>query len=194
KEREAGGIAAGVAETLDQSGSHRISRDRNDDRDRARCLFGGLRGWRIHSDNDIDVEGDKLDSEWTQAVKLTARVSEFDVCALSFDPSKVAQPVSERIDLSCDRGVGLACQHTDPTRPTSLLSAYRERPRSRRAAEKRDELAPPHSITSSARASRRSGTVSPSALAVLRLIANSNFVGCITGRSAGFSPLRMRPT
>jgi hypothetical protein len=37
------------------------------------------------------------------------------------------------------------------------------------------------------------GTVRPSVLAVLRLIASSNFVDCMTGRSAGFSPLRMRP-
>jgi hypothetical protein len=36
--------------------------------------------------------------------------------------------------------------------------------------------------------------VRPSAFAVLRLITRSNFVGCSTGRSAGFSPLRMRPT
>ena len=33
----------------------------------------------------------------------------------------------------------------------------------------------------------------PSALAVLRLMTSSNFVGCMTGRSPGFSPLRMRP-
>jgi len=33
-----------------------------------------------------------------------------------------------------------------------------------------------------------------SALAVLRLIANSNFVGCSTGRSAGFAPLRILST
>src|SRR5262245_61274875 len=62
-----------------------------------------------------------------------------------------------------------------------------------RAAE-RDELAGPHSITSSARASKLSGTVSPSAFAVLRLITVSYFVGACTGRSAGFSPLRMRST
>jgi len=42
---------------------------------------------------------------------------------------------------------------------------------SRRAAEKRDELAPPHhSITSSARASSDAGTSRPSAFAVLRLM------------------------
>src|SRR5262245_50388304 len=75
-----------------------------------------------------------------------------------------------------------------------LLRARRERPRSRRADEQRDELAPVHSITSSASASTRSGTARPSALAVLRLSTKSNFVGCITGRSAGFSPLRTRPT
>src|SRR5262245_11055587 len=68
-----------------------------------------------------------------------------------------------------------------------------ERPR-RRAAEQRDELAPFHSITSSARASTDDGISSPSALAVLRLTTSSYLVGACTGRSAGFSPLRMRST
>src|SRR5215471_629086 len=63
-----------------------------------------------------------------------------------------------------------------------------------RAAEKRDELAPPHSSTSSARASSIGGTSRPSALAVLRLMTSSYFVGACTGRSAGFSPFRMRST
>jgi hypothetical protein len=49
----------------------------------------------------------------------------------------------------------------------------------------------PYSITSSASASNLSGISRPSAFAVLRLITNSNFVDCWTGRSAGFSPLRM---
>jgi hypothetical protein len=52
----------------------------------------------------------------------------------------------------------------------------------------------PYSITSSARASRVGGTMRPSVLAVLRLITSSNFAGWMTGRSAAFSPLRMRPT
>ena len=51
-----------------------------------------------------------------------------------------------------------------------------------------------HSITSSARASSVGGTSRPSALAVLRLITSSYLVGACTGRSAGFSPLRMRST
>ena len=64
----------------------------------------------------------------------------------------------------------------------------------RRAAEQRDELAPPHSISSSARPESGSGTVMPSVLAVLRLMSSSTFVACCTGRSAGFSPLRTLPT
>src|SRR5262245_4956059 len=54
-----------------------------------------------------------------------------------------------------------------------LLRARRERP-CRRAAEQRDELAPSHSITSSARGSNAGGT---STLAALRLITNSDFTG-----------------
>src|SRR5262245_1694480 len=76
----------------------------------------------------------------------------------------------------------------------ALLRARRERPRGRRAAQQRDELAALHSITSSARARRLSGTARPSALAVLRLSTRSYLVGACTGRSAGFSPLRMRST
>src|SRR5262249_34777000 len=67
------------------------------------------------------------------------------------------------------------------------LLGRRERPRGGRAAEQRNELAPPHSITSSARASSVGGTSRPSILAVLRLITNSNLVGCSTGRSPGFA-------
>src|SRR5689334_11963612 len=51
-----------------------------------------------------------------------------------------------------------------------------------------------HSTTSSARASSAGGTVRPSALAVLRLIANSYLVGCWTGRLAGMVPLRILST
>src|SRR6516165_6947682 len=49
-----------------------------------------------------------------------------------------------------------------------------------------------YSITSSAVARSAGGTVSPSALAVLRLTTNSYLMGACTGRSAGFAPLRMR--
>jgi hypothetical protein len=42
-------------------------------------------------------------------------------------------------------------------------------------------------------AEQRNREVRPSAFAVLRLMISSIFVTCCTGRSAGLSPLRMRP-
>jgi len=49
-----------------------------------------------------------------------------------------------------------------------------------------------HSMTSSTMDITPAGIVSSSAFAALRLSTNSNFVGCSTGRLAGFSPLTMR--
>src|SRR5262249_55902357 len=76
-----------------------------------------------------------------------------------------------------------------------LLRARCERPRGR-AAKQRDELAAvaPHSITSSARASSVGGTSRPRAFAVFRVRISSKLVGCSTGRSAGFVPLRIQST
>src|SRR5262249_50157672 len=88
---------------------------------------------------------------------------------------------------------GQVRKYTDPPHAVRLLRTRRERPR-RRAAEKRDERAALHSITSSARASSVGGTSRPSAFAVLRLTTSSYLVGACTGRSAGFSPLRIRST
>src|SRR5258706_3589182 len=75
-----------------------------------------------------------------------------------------------------------------------LLRPRDERPRCRRAAEQGDELAPIHSITSSARSRIDVGSVTPIALAVFRLSANSKFVACSTGRSAGCAPRRILAT
>src|SRR6478609_2422218 len=62
--------------------------------------------------------------------------------------------------------------------------------RGERAAEQCDELAPLHSITSSARARSVGGTSRPSALAAIVLMTSSNLLACTTGKSAGFAPLR----
>jgi hypothetical protein len=75
----------------------------------------------------------------------------------------------------------------------ALFRARGEGP-DRCTAEQRDKLPPSHSITSSAVASSEGGMVRPIAFAVLRLITNSNFVGCSTGRSPGFAPLKILST
>jgi len=78
------------------------------------------------------------------------------------------------------------------SRCPSVKRAPPQCPLSGRKAEKRDELAPPHSITSSALASNDCGTMRFSALAVVRLITSWYLVGCWTGNSATFAPFRIR--
>ena len=121
---------------------------------------------------------------------------DFNSKILSFVPTKYTKFGAKGVQSALQFSVGFACikQKRDLPHPLWLLRMRRQRPRCSRAAESRDELAPPHSITSSARASSDGGIVSPSALAVLRLITSSYLIGVCTGRSAGFSPLRMRST
>src|SRR5262249_11277209 len=109
-------------------------------------------------------------------------------------PSKLLESVPECGDEGLPFPVTLskAHQHTDAAHPVRLLCTRRERPR-RRGTNKRDELAPPPSITSAARARSVGGTLIPSALAVLRLTTSSSFVANCPGRSSGLSPLRIRP-
>src|SRR5262245_26358649 len=103
---------------------------------------------------------------------------------LAFDVTGFAEALAERNNREFRDSARPPADEADE-RHHPLLRVHRERPRGRRAAEQRDELAPSHySITSSARASSLSGIASPSALAALRLITNSNLVGCVTGSSS----------
>ena len=77
--------------------------------------------------------------------------------------------------------------------PVRLLRKCRERPSRYCAADERDEFAPPHSITSSAVASRDCGKVRPSAFAAFKFSTSCNFVGRCTGSSAGLAPLKIWP-
>jgi len=56
----------------------------------------------------------------------------------------------------------------------------------------RNDAAPLHWITSSARSNTACGTLRPSALAVFRLSTISSRVGSSTGRLDGWAPFRMR--
>jgi hypothetical protein len=49
-------------------------------------------------------------------------------------------------------------------------------------------------MTLSARTSTFGGIVRPICFAALRLMINSNFVGCSTGRSAGLAPFKILST
>src|SRR5262245_65384494 len=127
-----------------------------------------------------------------QSIVLAFRPAIFNLQVLALDIAYLFQSLAERAQT--DRVHFTRCVAEEPDHRHRLLRPRGERPRGCRAAEKRDELATLHSITSSARASRVGGTVRPSALTVLRLMTSSNLVGACTGRSAGFAPRRMRST
>src|SRR5215468_4955785 len=101
--------------------------------------------------------------------RTTAAAIDADVAAV--EPAQLREPLEERryagLKLRIISGAGH--QHADAPHALALLRARRERPCSHRTAKQRDELAPSHSITSSARASSVGGTVRPSPFAVLRL-------------------------
>src|SRR5262249_34253115 len=111
---------------------------------------------------------------------------------LAFDVAGFVKAFTERTSIAC-RGLGRPAADKPDHRHRRLLRARRQRPRGSRAADKRDEIAPRHSITSLALASKVAGTVMPSILAICALMTNSNLVDCTTGKSTGFAPLRMRP-
>ena len=157
-------------------------------------LHGGSRRCR---EKRMRLQHDEFSSQGrhTRGVAAAPTIVNQEIFALG--PAEFSKPCSERcyVGLCYWVAFSLRQQHADAPHLLGLLRARRERPRRRRAAEQRDELAAPfHSITSSARASSDGGTVRPSALAVFRLMTRSNLVGCSTGRLAGFAPRRILST
>jgi integrase len=156
-------------------------------RDRALLLLGFAGAFRRSELVALDVSDIE---ETPDGMKVTIRPSKTDqegagqVVAIPF--GKIACPISALKEWTAAAGIQSGAIFRSVNR--------HGRPRYRRAAEQRDELAALHSISSSAVESSVCGTVRPSSFAVFKLITSSNFVGTWTGNSPGFAPLRMRST
>jgi hypothetical protein len=150
---------------------------------------------RRQGEDDVWRERDQFRRVSAKVVGIGRGPAGVDPQVAAVGPAQLRQALQKRrhagLIFRIIRGRGH--QHADAPDPLALLRACREWPHGRRASEHRDELAASHSITSSAVASSASGTVRPSILAVETLTTSSNLVGCTTGKSAGFAPLRMRP-
>src|SRR5262249_24215587 len=140
---------------------------------------GGSPG-RAQGGNRTDDHGHlpmhQICRECRQAIELVLGPAEFDRYVVAVDEPGFLQAITEcRYPVTgFDSRTGV--KEADP-RHRLLLRIRSERPR-RRAAEQRYELAPLHSITSSARPESGSGTVMPSARAVLRFRNSSTLVDC----------------
>src|SRR5580704_3872295 len=117
---------------------------------------------------------------------MRLRPAVLDSYGAALDPAEFTQPLLKGTDPVAHCRCRGRAQKTDQRYLARLLRARRERLSGGccRAANEPNEIPPPHSINSSASASSVGGTIRPSAFAVLRLITNSNLVGCITGKSA----------
>src|SRR5262249_21766453 len=190
--RQAGDVAARSRQTLDDACADRISRSREHDRDHRCRLLGRERRESVVRHDNIDLKPDELGGDLGKSLvaSLGPAILDCEIAAVA-PPQFPQSPDKGRSQFALCRCRTGAQQAND--RWLALLRARRERPRYSRAAEQGDEFAPLHSITSSARASSIGGTSRPRAFAVLRLIKNSNLVGCMTGRSAGLAPFRTRP-
>ena len=134
------------------------------------------------------LQADQLHCQGGETVHLTAaqRYSMAMVCP-SIQPRSRSPCLKPHLTL----GVGAEGQVADP-RHLWLLLCTHERP-GHYDPEKTKELASFHSITSSARASQVGGISRLGALAVLRLMTSSNFVGLGWGEIVQARPLLKNP-
>jgi hypothetical protein len=170
---------------------------------------GGAAAWAVLDDDGLaETCAQRLGHEPRHGVDRSARRKRHDqldrllgislCCKLRRDPENACRNCRAQNEPSRNhaflRLAWLRCVDASyPGRPphalgASALSVRTPRPR---AAEQHDELAPHHSMSSSASNWIELGTSTPSALAVCMLMTNSNLVDCKTGRSAGFAPLRI---
>jgi hypothetical protein len=167
-----------LGEIRDQTQSDRVFADAEDDRDCRGSSFGRKRRLReAAGDNHGHATADQVGDDRRQTIVVTVQPMVFDRHASTLDIVGFTEGVAERGRVARHAISRSGVNEPNDWRPCPLRPR-RKRPRRRRAAEQRDELAPLHSTTSSASASSLSGIWRPSALAVLRLMASSNFVGC----------------
>ena len=110
--------------------------------------------------------------------------------AIEIDPLEHKRERRVALRPPCIGEVLLRCVR-NRTRPQEQSAPARRDDRFQRPQEPSTLVEHRYWMTWSARPSTDGGIVRPRALAVFRLMTRSNFVGCSTGRSAGFAPLRI---
>src|SRR5262249_46552021 len=186
----AGRITARLIQAGDEAELYRIAARGEDNRNRTSRGLCNAHGRSAGRSDDRDLAMNEVGRLRRQSLVSAFRPAILDRHVLAIYVAGFLQSLAKR---GCVEGIPLwrcAVEESDH-RHRRLLRARREGPSGRRAAEQADERAPPHSITSSASASSLGGISRPSVFVVLRLITNSNLVGCSTGRSEGLAPLRI---
>src|SRR5262249_54656197 len=143
-------IRSGVRQARDHSGADRIGDNYEDDWDSTSLPMKGDGHRGGIGEDRVRLYLDQFFRELLYLIDNPASPSIFDQQVLPNCPSQFSKAPDKSRDERLRRGValGVSHQHADPSHPVAaLLRPRREGPRRRRAAEKRDELAPLHSIT-----------------------------------------------
>src|SRR5438874_73247 len=187
-------VTAGSIETPDETEFDRVPTQREDNRYRRGRRLGCSYSYPgIKCCDHFHLPLHQIDRQIRKLVLAHVGPAVFDGHVLTFNEPGIREALTKRREIRL-RARWTKGEDADHRHRWPLLRPRRSRPRRRRTAEEGDEISSlDHSITSSAIASTPGGTSMPSVLAVCKLITNSNLVARITGRSAGFSPLRIRP-
>src|SRR5262249_44427425 len=151
-------VSARSAETGDKPLLHRIARGHKQDRNRRCCGFCRER-WRCPaaSGNDTNATAYQVRRQLRQNIVSSVSPTKFDRDVVPFDIAAFTQTLTKGSEYG-RIGLGRSRAQIADHRQRRLLRARRQWPRRRSAAEQRDEVAPSHSITSSASATNLSGT------------------------------------
>ncbi len=188
-------VAAGPRQAVHKAPANRV--DELDEHDR---YAAALAPKRLHhrpavGEHHLRVGRDKLPRQFLRARSIPRRPACRELQIAALYPAEGLQRLTEGSDARLPFRIAFCGAHHDPNppHPDGRLRVGGRGP-CRDPAEKRHELPPPHSITSSARARRVGATAIPRAFAVFKLRTSSNFEGSSTGRSAGFAPLKILST
>src|SRR5215470_10116501 len=131
--------------------AHWIADLREHDRYGLRCLFQRHQASRGAGDDDVRLQANQFDCGSAQALGLAVAPANIEP-SIAVVPAELLKSLLEGRKITLSQRVTFShChQHADASHLAGLLRACRERPRNR-ATEECDELAAPHSITSSAR-------------------------------------------
>src|SRR5262249_47029333 len=150
---------------------NRIGAGHKNNGDRGGFSLGRYRRLAVR-DNHAHLTTNQIGCQCRQSIAVPFRPAVFDRHVAALDIAGFRQALAKR-----GQELGILTRRPGVEKPKPghprLLRAGCARPRDRRAAEQCDELAPLHSITSSAITDTPAGTSRPSALAVLRLITSS---------------------
>src|SRR5262245_7823764 len=186
-----GDISSRSREASDEAPSDRIGGEAHDYWDRLGCIPCCLNGAGADSDDDIRAKLHQFSCQFGEPIEAPVSMSQLDDQVLPFDIAEFAEAGND--DEGADRPNGR--EDADAIHLRRLLRFGDEGRGEDTRTHHGNERSPVHHwMISSARISTDCGIVSPRAFAVLRLITSSNLVGCSTGRSAGFAPLRILST